>query len=56
MIAEHIATLPRWSFTASEASVSFDAYAIGSYAEGSYDCRFAMTDLKSLALPGAPLP
>jgi len=56
VIAEHIATLSRWSFSASEASVSFDAYTIGPYAEGSYECRFAMKDLKALALPAAPLP
>jgi uncharacterized protein len=56
VIAEHIATLSRWSFTESKASVSFDAYAIGSYAEGPYDCEFPMTDLKNMALDGAPLP
>lgn len=56
VIAEHIATLSRWSFSEGEASVGFDAYAIGPYAEGSYECRFAMKDLKALALPGAPLP
>lgn len=56
VIAEHVATLSRWSLTEHEASVSFDAYAIGSYAEGSYDCTFPMTQLKALAVPGAPLP
>jgi uncharacterized protein len=56
VIAEHIATLSRWSFTESKASVSFDAYAIGSYAEGPYECEFPMTDLKNMALDGAPLP
>ncbi|MCB1435268.1 MAG: hypothetical protein KDK75_22815, partial [Alphaproteobacteria bacterium] len=56
VIAEHVATMSRWSFTAREASVSFDAYAIGSYAEGSYDCTFDMKDVKALALPDAPLP
>ena len=56
VIGEHVATLARWQITEGEASVSFDAYAIGSYAEGSYDCRFAMDDLRARALPGAPLP
>ena len=56
VIGEHVATLSRWSIRESEASVSFDAYAIGSYAEGSYDCTYAMNELKPLARPGAPLP
>lgn len=56
VISEHIATLSRWSFTGRAATVSFDAYAIGPYAEGSYDCVFPMAELKALALPDAPLP
>lgn len=56
VIAEHVATMSRWSFTESEASIVFDAYAIGSYAEGSYDCRFPIADMKAMAVPGAPLP
>lgn len=56
VIAEHIATMSRWSFTETEASVGFDAYAIGPYAEGSYDCRFAISGLRAIAKPGAPLP
>jgi hypothetical protein len=36
--------------------VTFDAYAIGSYAEGPYECQFAMDDLRKLAKPGALLP
>ena len=56
VIAEHVATMSRWSFTANEASVNFDTYAIGSHAEGSYDCTFAMTEVKAMALPKALLP
>lgn len=56
VIAEHIATVRRWTFKQDEASVSFDAYAIGPYTEGSYDCTFPMKDLKALAPPTAPLP
>ena len=53
VIAEHVATLARWRFLESKASVSFDAYAIGSYAEGPYDCEFPMRELKAMALDGA---
>ena len=56
LIAEHIATMSRWSLAEDEATVSFDAYAVGPYAEGSYGCTFAMDALKRLAKPGAPLP
>ena len=52
----NIATLGRWSFGQNEARVRFDPYAIGSYAEGSYECRFALADIRALALPDAPLP
>jgi uncharacterized protein len=56
VIAEHISTLGSWNFQEREASVSFDPYVIGSYAEGGYECRFPMPDLKAIALDGAPLP
>ncbi len=56
VIAEHVATMSSWSFTETEASIGFDAYAIGSYAEGAYECRFGITALKAIALDTAPLP
>lgn len=56
VIAEHIATMSRWTLSASEAIVTFDAYAIGPYSDGSYECRFPMAEVKALAVPGAPLP
>lgn len=56
VIGEHVTTLSRWSFREGEAQVSFDAYAIGSYAEGPYHCIFPMSDVKRLARPEAPLP
>ena len=56
IIAEHIATISRWSFAAGKASVSFDPYAIGSYAEGQYDCTYPMDELWNVALDDAPLP
>lgn len=55
-IAEHIGSLERWGFSEQEAAVSFDAYAIASYAEGTFECRFALDDLRARALPNAPLP
>ena len=48
--------LKSWSIAADEVTVSFDPYAVGSYAEGSYTCSFAMKDVKALALKGAALP
>lgn len=45
-----------WSFWRDKAVVTFNAYAIGSYAEGPYECEFPMAKLKSLAKAGAPLP
>jgi len=56
VIAEHIGDLSRWGLTEKEATVSFDSYAIGAYAEGTFDCVFPMADLKAMALPNAPLP
>jgi uncharacterized protein len=56
VIAKSIGDLKRWTLKAAEAVVAFDAYEIGSYAEGDYECTFAMKDLKALALPTANLP
>jgi uncharacterized protein len=55
-IAEHVATMSSWSFSDTAASIVFNAYAIGSYAEGPYDCTFPLSELKAVALKGAPLP
>lgn len=55
-IAEHVATLSRWSFTANEAAIDFDEYTVGAYAEGAYACTFPMAAFRKLALPTAPLP
>ena len=45
--------LRTWSFTADHVSVTFDRYALGSYAEGGYGCDLAYADLRPLAKPGA---
>ena len=55
-IAETVRELASWSIGADEITVSFDPYAVGAYAEGSYSCRFSTKDVKALALKGAPLP
>lgn len=56
VIAKSVGDLKRWTLKAGEATITFDAYEIGSYAEGEYDCTFPMKDVKTLALPGANLP
>jgi len=55
-IGEYVGDMTRWTFSADEAIVTFDAYAIGSYAEGSYTCTYAMGLLRSLARDPALLP
>jgi len=55
-IAETVRNLKSWSIGAEEITVSFDPYAVGAYAEGSYSCSFPTRGVKELALPGAPLP
>ncbi len=56
VILSHIKDLERWSFRADKATVLFDPYEIGSFAEGAFTCIFDMAKLKTLAIPGAPLP
>ncbi|MFN4143081.1 lysozyme inhibitor LprI family protein [Aestuariivirga sp.] len=55
-IAETVRDLSRWSIGEEEITVSFDPYAVGSYAEGSYECRFPTEGVKRMALPDAALP
>jgi uncharacterized protein YecT (DUF1311 family) len=55
-IAEHMATLDRWTFREDKATVTFDPYSIGSFAEGSYTCDFPMSRIRAAAKSGAPLP
>lgn len=56
IIITHVQDLERWSFKADRASITFDPYEIGSYAEGAYTCTLEMEKLRSLAIAGAPLP
>jgi uncharacterized protein YecT (DUF1311 family) len=55
-IVEHLKSMDSWNFWKDKATVTFDAYAIGSYAEGQYTCDFATDEMKKLAKPGAVLP
>ena len=55
-IAETVRDLKSWSIGADQITVSFDPYAVGAYAEGSYTCSFRTPDVVALARPGAPLP
>jgi uncharacterized protein YecT (DUF1311 family) len=55
-IADHINDFRRWTISSDKAIVTFGSYAIGSYAEGPYECEFDMARLKALARPGAPVP
>lgn len=55
-IVDHISDFRRWTISAGKAVVTFDPYAIGSYAEGPYECVFDMARLKAIAKPDAPLP
>ena len=56
VILSHVKDLERWSFRADTATIQFDPYEIGSFAEGAFTCVFDMAKLKTLAVPGAPLP
>ncbi|WP_395667094.1 PdaC/SigV domain-containing protein [Methylocella sp.] len=47
-VAEIVGDLADWSFFADRGVVTFDAYAVGSYAEGSYACEFPVATLKPL--------
>lgn len=55
-LADSTAKLETWSFGAREATVNYDAYAVGAYVEGAYDCVIPYAQLKPLAKPDFPLP
>lgn len=55
-IVENLKTLDSWNFWKDKATVTFNAYVIGSYAEGQYNCDFAMDTMRKLAKPGTILP
>ena len=55
-VAEATGRIEAWSFGARAATVTYDPYAIGAYAEGAFDCELPYATLKPLAKPGFPLP
>jgi uncharacterized protein YecT (DUF1311 family) len=55
-IDDGLAQLQRWSFSATQGSVSFDPYELGAYVEGSYQCSFAAAVLHPLYKPNSILP
>lgn len=48
-VRKHITDSTTWSFTDEGASVTFDSYEIGPYAEGPQDCKFSTQTLADLA-------
>ena len=55
-VREATGKLGAWSFEADKVSITYDPYAVGSYAEGAYDCEIPYSVLKPLARPAFPLP
>jgi hypothetical protein len=55
-ISQHVGDLARWSIGREEIVIHFDPYAVGAYAEGSYQCRLPAAGVKAQARPGALLP
>ncbi len=55
-VAKATGDLRTWSFGADKATVGYDPYAVGAYAEGDYSCEIPYATLKPLAKPDFPLP
>jgi uncharacterized protein YecT (DUF1311 family) len=55
-VQEATAKLSAWSFGADKATIDYDPYAVGSYAEGPYVCEIPYAMLRGLTKPGFPLP
>jgi uncharacterized protein YecT (DUF1311 family) len=55
-VQEATRNLSAWSFGADKATIDYDPYAVGSYAEGPYVCEIPYATLRGLAKPGFPLP
>ncbi len=54
---EAVATdLSAWGFGPDKATIDFNPYAVGSYAEGYYDCTLTYAFLRPLVKAGFPLP
>jgi uncharacterized protein YecT (DUF1311 family) len=55
-VAKATGDLRTWSFGADKATVGYDPYAVGAYAEGDFSCEIPYATLKPLAKPDFPLP
>ena len=55
-IDETLSSLDTWNFSAGGATIVFEHYSIGSYAEGAYECEVPLARLRELAKKGFPLP
>jgi uncharacterized protein YecT (DUF1311 family) len=55
-VAEATGKLENWSFGHYKATVNYDPYAVGAYAEGAFDCEIPYATLKAVAKPSFPLP
>jgi len=56
VILAHVKNFETWSFRADKATLLFDPYLIGAWAEGPYTCEIEMPELRAHALPGGLLP
>src|SRR5579883_21320 len=48
--------LRAWGFGGDKATIGYDPYAVGAYAEGDYSCEIPYATLRPLAKPDFPLP
>ena len=55
IVNDTVGDLVNWSIDQTTATVIFDPYSIGAYAEGSYECNFRMSHLRALMKPDSPL-
>jgi len=55
-VATATGDLKGWSFGGDAATVSYDPYAVGAYAEGAFSCSLPYAALRPLARPDFPLP
>lgn len=55
-VADVVRNLASWSIGEHQIVVTFDPYAVGTYAEGAYRCSFPTASVRKLAVRGVPLP
>ena len=55
-VADTMRDFQQWTIAEDKAIVTFNSYTVGSYAEGPYECEFAMDKLRALAKSEVLLP